>query len=180
MKKKPQITERFLTPNEYTRPMRRLLSVDLLVLHWVQLAGGTNEGLFKWFDQDAPAQKRHGSTHFGIDDNGIVQFMPLTEMAYHVGAKTYTEWKWAVFGDKYPNAHAIGVELNHIDWDGRFSDKVLEKAVELFAWLCREYNLDPMKHIARHFDVTGKHCPKWFVDNVEDFYEFKTRVRDAL
>lgn len=180
MNKPVEVKQIFLTPNEYTRPMRTLISVDAIVVHWVELAGGSNEGLFNWFNNHAPKQKRHGSTHFGIDDNGVVQFMPLTEMAYHVGAREYTEWKQTFFESKYPNAHTIGIELNHVDWEGRFSEKVLDFAVELSAWLCREYNLNPMKHIIRHFDVTGKNCPKWFVDHPDEFDEFKTRVRDTL
>lgn len=175
-----EIEKRYIPINQYTRPGRELATVDILVVHWTGYPGGNNEGLWNWFAEIAPKQKRYGSTQFGIDDNGIIQFMPEMEMAYHVGAKEYTDTAEEFFKGMYPNAHSIGVELNHLDWDGRFSETVLDRAVDLFAYLCHRYDVDPITRIWRHFDVTGKDCPRWFVNHEEEFEWFKKRVAGKL
>ena len=44
--------------------------------------------------------------------------------------------------------------------------EVLRIKGELLSWLCGEYNLKP-KDIIRHYDVTGKLCPIYFVKHEE-------------
>jgi N-acetylmuramoyl-L-alanine amidase CwlA len=41
--------------------------------------------------------------------------------------------------------------------------------VKLAAWLAEEYDID-RDHIIRHYDVTGKGCPLFYVEN-EDKWE---------
>ena len=36
---------------------------------------------------------------------------------------------------------------------------------ELTAWLCREFRLDPERDVIRHYDVSGKPCPLYYVDH---------------
>ena len=43
------------------------------------------------------------------------------------------------------------------------------------AWLCGKYNLDK-DGIIRHYDVTGKKCPKYFVDHEDAWEQFKEDV----
>ena len=50
------------------------------------------------------------------------------------------------------------------DWTGAFGSKTYASLVELTAQLCRKYGLHPQHGgVIRHYDVTGKVCPKWFV-----------------
>ena len=41
--------------------------------------------------------------------------------------------------------------------------------VELTAWLCREFRLDPEEDVIRHYDVTGKLCPLYYVEHPEEW-----------
>lgn len=51
---------------------------------------------------------------------------------------------------------------------------------ELCADLCKRYGLDPKKDIIRHYDVTGKACPLYWVNNPQDFVAFKREVREYM
>lgn len=60
------------------------------------------------------------------------------------------------------NSYSVSVECCHPDGTGRFSEKTYRSLVELCAFLCRKYGLDE-NSLIRHYDVTGKVCPKSFV-----------------
>ena len=47
--------------------------------------------------------------------------------------------------------------------------------MELTSWLCYKFQLQENK-IIRHYDVTEKICPKYFVDNPKSFEKFKKEV----
>ena len=60
------------------------------------------------------------------------------------------------------NRKSIGIEDCHPDWDGKFNDATYNSLVELCADICRRYNLS-VNNIIRHYDVTGKECPRYYV-----------------
>ena len=45
------------------------------------------------------------------------------------------------------------------------------------AWLESVYGLDEENEI-RHYDITEKECPKYFVDHEDEWELFKEKVRD--
>ena len=100
-------------------------------------------------------------------------------MAYHVGAYSYCQGIKESLGS-YPNNSTIGLELCHPDWTGRFTKETYGAAVELTATLIKQFNLNPQKDIYRHFDVTGKICPKYFVEKNEAWNNFKADVEKFL
>lgn len=51
--------------------------------------------------------------------------------------------------------------------------------VQLTAWLCKKYNLNE-DQVIRHYDVTGKICPKYFVEDEAAWEQFKNNIRKAL
>jgi N-acetylmuramoyl-L-alanine amidase len=48
--------------------------------------------------------------------------------------------------------------------------------VELTAWLCRHFNVSP-DQVIRHYDITGKDCPKYFVEHEDAWKQFLDDVR---
>jgi N-acetylmuramoyl-L-alanine amidase len=42
--------------------------------------------------------------------------------------------------------------------------------------LCIQFGIDPVWDIWTHNGITGKNCPKWFVDRPEKFEDFKRDV----
>ena len=39
--------------------------------------------------------------------------------------------------------------------------------VELTAWLCTQFDLTPETDVLRHYDVTEKRCPLYYVEHPE-------------
>ena len=45
--------------------------------------------------------------------------------------------------------------------------------------LCKELRLDE-KDVIRHYDVIGKNCPKYYVDNEDEWKAFRKAVKAEL
>jgi N-acetylmuramoyl-L-alanine amidase len=178
------IQKHLLTVNSFSRPGEKLSGVKALVIHWTGNAGSTaiqNRNYFESLKEQDPKgnQKmlRWASAHFIAGLSGeIVQCIPCDEMAYHVGAKFYTLEALECLGS-YPNNCTIGIELCHPSADGKFNDVTLRAAAELCALLSLQFDLEPEIRIWTHHGITGKNCPKWFVDHPDDFGLFKAWAR---
>ena len=53
------------------------------------------------------------------------------------------------------------------DETGEFSPVTYDRVVELTAWLCETFRLDPETDVIRHYDVTEKRCPLYYVEHPE-------------
>ncbi|MEG1658255.1 MAG: peptidoglycan recognition family protein, partial [Oscillibacter sp.] len=78
------------------------------------------------------------------------------------------------------NEDTVAVEVCHPDDTGAFAPASYDRAVELTAWLCREFKLNPQRDVLRHYDVSGKICPKYYVENPEAWAEFLADTESAL
>lgn len=170
-------TTHFITVNAYSRPGRRLDSVNGIVWHWVGNPGATPEQNRDYFEslKDGRAGT-FASAHYIVGVGGdVVQCIPETEVAYHAGSLTYKPEAVDKFGP-YPNATTIGIEVCHEDWTGRFTEAAVSALVALSADICRRHDLRPCTDIVRHFDITGKDCPRWYVNNPDEFRATVARV----
>ena len=105
------------------------------------------------------------SSNFVIGLEGeIIQCIPTWEMAYASNDR---------------NADTISIECCHPDENGKFTDATYRSLVQLTAWLCAKYDLTA-DQVIRHYDVTGKICPKYFVEDEDAWVEFRRNVQDAL
>ena len=105
------------------------------------------------------------SSHYIIGIDGeILQGIPLDEVAYA----------------NYPrNDDTVSIECCHPDATGEFSQETMDSLVKLTAWLCKELRLDE-KDVIRHYDVIGKNCPKYYVDNEDEWKAFRKAVKAEL
>ena len=90
--------------------------------------------------------------------------MPLYEVAYASNNR---------------NSDTISIECCHPDETGKFYDSTYKSLVDLTAYLCTEFELEP-ESVIRHYDVTGKICPKYFVDHPEEWEKFHEDVGTAM
>lgn len=169
-----QITRLHLTPNVYSRPQRRLEAARAIVLHWVANPGSSARANRNYWESRKDGNRGYGSAHYIVDDREVVEAIPPSEMAYHVGASAYTEFAADYLGD-YPNATTIGVEMCHPDWTGRYSVDVWQRSVRLVTTLLLANKLRP-HHITTHNAVTGKECPRWFVNHLDELDRFRWDV----
>jgi len=54
-----------------------------------------------------------------------------------------------------------------------------QSMVQLTAWLCNRFGLTS-QDVIRHYDVTGKICPKYFVEHEDAWEQFKADVQQQI
>lgn len=52
--------------------------------------------------------------------------------------------------------------------------------MRLTAWLCETFHLDPESDVIRHYDVTGKYCPRYYVENEDAWAALRSDVSDRI
>ena len=161
----PVFSEQYLTVNEYSRPGIPLEEVNGIVIHYTANPGTTAQQNRSYFEGLAESKETKASSHFIIGLSGeIIQCIPFTEIAY---------------ATKERNIDTISIECCIDNEEGRFNEKTYDALVELTAWLVGEYNLE-IEDIIRHFDVTGKNCPKYFVEHESAWVDFKLDVEKYI
>lgn len=154
------VKEDLLTPNPYSRPGTPLEKVNGIVVHYVANPCSTareNRNYFENLKDQTGSETTSVSSHFVIGLEGeIIQCIPLGEVAYASNNR---------------NSDTISIECCHPDETGKFYDSTYQSLVNLCAYLCTEFNLKP-EDVIRHYDVTGKICPKYFVDHPEEWENF--------
>lgn len=172
------ITEKLLTINKFSRVGKKLNSVKGVVVHYVGVPYQKLEQTVRYFESLKEGTNGiYASAHYviGTDGNGI-HCIPDNEVAYHCGAKEYKKGIVEKLS-AYPNYTTIGIEMCHTDKG--FTEETLETASKLVAQLLTEHDLT-INDIYRHFDITGKICPLFFVEDEEQWENFKKRIEEKL
>ena len=160
----PDYVERDYIPvNEWSRPGTPLEDINAVVIHYVGNPGTTARANRNYFASLSSGEEgTYASSHFVVGLEGeVIQCVPLTEIAYASNSR---------------NEDTVSIEVCHPDEDGAFAPESYESVVKLTAWLCETFRLDPESDVIRHYDVTGKICPKYYVEN-EDAWE---QLKDDL
>ena len=151
-----------IVKNEYSRPGTYLSEINGIVVHYVANPGTTAAQNRSYFNGLAISGETWASSHFLIGLEGeVLQLIPLDEIAYCSNDR---------------NADTISIECCHPEADGKFTDETYGSLVALVSDLCREYGLDPLKDIIRHYDITGKMCPLYYVEHENEWKAFLTDV----
>lgn len=160
------IQEEFLTINDYSRPGDEIDRIQKIVIHYTGNPGTTAQANRDYFESLAENPVTSASSHFVIGLNGeIIQCVPLNEIAY---------------ASNKANSYSISIECCHPDESGEFSTATYNQCVALTAELCRYYHLDPETDVIRHYDVTGKECPRFYVEHPDEWDMFLGFVKDRL
>lgn len=165
------ITDKLISKN---RPFRKLVSLKAVIIHWT---ANTNKGAnasanARYFNSDQYMTKSNGvkvkitaSAHYVVDDSQIIRCIPDDEVGYHVGSKNgYKNLVYSKIGvpqNGSPNNYTIGIEMC-VNSDGDFA-KTRQNTIELTNYLLKTHNLTT-DNVFRHFDITGKDCPKMMID----------------
>lgn len=175
------ITERFLKAGRHTRSKNIMPSVSGIVHHWIGNAGTTAEQNARYFDSIADSGPRYASYHYIVDiDGSVLQLMPNYEVAWHAGPAGKTKPDIATALPVLPNYCTIGVAHCHKDWDGAPSGKAYQTLLALDTLLCGIYGIDPETRVYRHYDITGKVCPRYWVNHSDEWSKFIRRLTKAV
>lgn len=162
------IDQQFLTENPYSRPGAKLANVNGIVVHYVanpKTTAQQNRDYFEGLKNQSGSNTTSVSSHFIIGlDGEIIQCIPIDEKS---------------FASNNRNSDTISIECCHPDSDGVFTDETYESLVKLTAWLCKELDLS-QKDVIRHYDVNGKICPKYFVDDEDAWNKFRKDVKKTM
>lgn len=161
----PDIDVQLLPVNGYSRPGDRLEEVNAIVIHYTGNPGTTAQQNRSYFASLAESGETSASSHFVIGIDGeIIQCVPCDEIAYASNDR---------------NHDTLSIECCHTDESGEFTAATYQSLVELTAWLLCEYDLSTTD-VIRHYDVTGKICPKYYVEHSDAWEEFLNDVEEAL
>lgn len=162
---KPEMEVALLTENPYSRPGTQTERIKNIVIHYVGNPGTSAEQNRNYFENLKKTGERRASSHFIVGLEGeIVQCVPTAEVAYASNNR---------------NRDTISIETCHPKADGRYTEATYESMVQLTAWLCEKFDLTE-EDVIRHYDVTGKICPKYFVEDEEAWKAFKKDIRTML
>ena len=157
----PARNVQLLTINPYSRCGDALTTVTTLVIHYVGNAGTSAMDNREYFEDLKDTHITSASSHFIISlDGEIVQCIPLSEVAYASNDR---------------NNDTIAIECCHPEADGKFSDATYASLVELSAFLCKSFHINPQE-LLRHYDVSGKLCPLYYVEHPDEWQELKDRI----
>lgn len=188
--------KKYLTPNPYSRPQRKLQKPLAVVMHWTANPKADADENRNYFESRKNGLNGYGSAHYIIAQNGrTIQCMPETEVAYHCGTtlkdpasgKVYTDLARERFGryaidyeHNSPNNCTIAIELCPVDSTGAFTKATLNVAAELCADILRRYNLTPADIVTHNQIVGWKDCPRLWVVEPEKLEAFRAAVGELL
>lgn len=159
----PPINVELLTPNEWSRPQIALQQIDGIVVHYTANPGSTAQQNHDYFEGLKDSQSTKASSHFIIGlDGEVIQCIPNSEWAYASNNR---------------NSDTLSIECCHPDESGQFTNATYQSLVQLTGWLCHRFGLSS-EDVIRHYDVTGKDCPKYFVEHEDAWVQFRQDVQD--
>jgi len=161
----PEIDVELLTVNPYSRPGEPTSKITGIVVHYTANPGTTAQQNRDYFESLSQTGETSASSHFVIGIDGeLIQCIPCQEIAYASNER---------------NGDTIAIECCIPDETGKFADATYDTLIHLLAWLAGRYHLGT-EDIIRHYDVTGKECPKYYVENEDAWKEFKKDVKSAM
>ena len=161
----PDIDVQLLDVNAYSRPGMETETITGIVIHYTANPGSTAQENRDYFNSLQYSHATEASSNFIVGlDGEIIQCVPTWEVAYASNER---------------NTDTVSIECCHPDDSGKFTDETYRSLVQLTAWLCVKFGLTE-EDVIRHYDVTGKNCPKYFVEHVDALDEFRQNVGQAI
>lgn len=149
--------------------------IEWIVVHYT--GGKHDKGKAEIYAKNMRKWRLSVSTHYLVGIDQIFHVVPDNKAAWHVGGFKSSN-KCAA-----SNSNSIGVDLVQCkrdigtgsveDRDWYFLPEVTNRGAHLIAELADRYGID-QDHIVRHYDVTGKMCPRPFVGDDVNLVACKT------
>lgn len=144
-----------------SRRGEKLGGIRNIVIHYVGNPGTTAAQNRNWYANP----ESEVSSHFLVGLEGeVLLCVPLSEVSS---------------ASNHRNGDTISIEVCHPDESGKFTDVTYDALVKLTAWLLETCHMDA-DTVIRHYDITGKDCPRYFVHNEESWQEFREDAARAV
>lgn len=151
---------------------RALHSIRYITIHFTSNDGDTAENNGKYFQ----GENRKASAHYFVDDTTVIHSVPDDRVAWSVGGRKYNNGGGRLYGIA-KNANTLNVELCDTVKNGvvKATPATINNALDLVKDLMSKYNI-PVDRVIRHYDVNGKPCPSYWVDDTLWEQEFHGRL----
>ena len=146
----------------------RTQPVRYIVMHYTANNGDTAKNNCDYYHRVGGLQ---ASAHYFVDEHGAMQSVREGDTAWHCGARAY--WH-----PECRNGNSIGIEMcsrKRADGSYYILPETVANAAALAKDIMQRYGIDT-EHVLRHYDVTGKICPKYYVENEDAWLSFKQDV----
>ncbi|SDH34711.1 N-acetylmuramoyl-L-alanine amidase [Pseudobutyrivibrio sp. 49] len=147
------IDVQYIDEGNPSRTGLRLDGINNIVIHYVGNPGTTaqqNRDFYNHEDSDV-------CSHFVVGIDGeIINCVPLYERSS---------------ASNHRNHDTISIEVCHPDESGKFTEASYDSLIKLTDWLLKEFGMKP-EDVIRHYDVTGKECPIYYVKNPDAWEQF--------
>lgn len=152
--------------------------IKYIVIHYTGNDGDSDESNGKYFHNNVVK----ASAHYFVDDDSITLSVPEEYAAWSVGGSRYGDYLKTGGARLYgsvTNANSINIELCDSTKNGviKPNKATIDNALELTQYLMNKYGI-PQANVVRHFDVNGKHCPAYWMNNSDWISEFWGRLTE--
>lgn len=140
---------------------RAISNIKYIVIHATGNDGDSDESNGTYFRNRIVK----ASAHYFVDDNSITQSVPDTFSAWAVGGKKYNNAGGRLYGT-VTNSNSISIELCDTVKNGTVypTQATINNAIQLVQMLMTKYGI-PLHRVIRHYDVNGKSCPVYWVND---------------
>lgn len=148
------ITDRIIPVNKYNRPGTKCAPKKICVHYTGNAGSGASAGAAYQMNVAkgvfaSKGQSVWTSSQYLVGLNGeVIRCVPDDEMAYAAANN---------------NRGVIHIEVCHPNSSGKFNAVTIAALGELVRSLMKKYSISADK-VVRHYDLTGKHCPMYYVD----------------
>ena len=140
-----KIVDNLIPDGKYNRPGTKSVPKRICV-HYTGDIGASADRLALFFTTNPAAQT---SSQYIVGMSGeVILCVPDNEIAYAAAGK---------------NSGTIHIEVCCKEESGKFEEKSIDALNELVLYLMNRYSIGA-DNVVRHYDLTGKHCPAYYVD----------------
>lgn len=170
---------------------KRTRRIEYIVVHYT---ANLNPGADAVMNATYLRNKEGAGCHYcidgitrGNDNSGIIQCTDEQNVAYSIGDRMWLGFvpkKWFMDGDKRKILNNNSLNYEMCLGGGRNDSLILDITAQQIGWQLVNKGLD-LSRVVRHYDVTGKHCPRFCYQDKEwdqkkedgQWWKFRQRVK---
>jgi N-acetylmuramoyl-L-alanine amidase CwlA len=170
--------------NPYSRSGDPLIRLQAIVIHYTANPGGDADMHYRYFNT---LSGRYAGAHIFVDRNKALELIPLNEVAYHANERkagpllSALKASTSYYRGGNANLLTVGIEIC-LEKDGSIHPDTLERTRLVVKELQRKYSQlrDTQNRVVRHYDITGKNCPKPFVESSAKWNAFLKSIDEPV
>jgi N-acetylmuramoyl-L-alanine amidase len=170
--------------NDNSRPAYKLLRLQAVVVHYTANPGADADDHFRYFDETIVGTERYAGAQIFVDRHKSLEIIPLDEGTFGANDGGNAALRLPTLrarDSRYPtrtgdgNANLLTIHIEMcLEPNGELHPDTIERTRLVIKMLQDKFPQlkDTKNRIIRHYDVTGKNCPKPFVEDEQKWNAF--------